>query len=98
MTPASGGVKDHNFLATRVNRNINYIFGILMSRAIDWYTNESILRGSGGGRGTWGGGSRIYWAIFTKCYIYFWNPQLKPSRLVPLLGDLIKGCGLGAWS
>ena len=40
-----GGVKDHTF----VNRNINYIFGILTSRAIDWYINESILRGSGGG-------------------------------------------------
>jgi len=30
--------------------------------------------------------------------IYFWNPQLKPSRMAPLLGDLIKGGGLGAWS
>jgi len=48
------GVKD-NF---RVNRNINYIFGILTSRAINWCINESILRGSegGGGSGNFGGG------------------------------------------
>jgi len=30
--------------------------------------------------------------------IYFWNPQLKPSRLAPLLGDLIEREDLGAWS
>jgi len=45
----SGGFKDHNFLRSRVNRNMNYIFGILTSRAINWYINELILRGSGGG-------------------------------------------------
>jgi hypothetical protein len=39
--------QDHNFLASRVNRNKIYIFGILTSRAIDWYMNESILRGPG---------------------------------------------------
>ena len=37
------------FLASRVNRNINYISRILTSRAINWYINESILRGSKGG-------------------------------------------------
>ena len=42
----TGGFKDHNFL---VNRNIIYIFGILTSRAVDWYINELILRGPGGG-------------------------------------------------
>jgi len=26
-------------------------------------------------------------------YLYFWNPQLKPSPLAPLMGDLIKGGG-----
>ena len=41
--------QDHEFLASRVNRNINHIFGILTSRAIEWCINESILRGSGGG-------------------------------------------------
>jgi len=43
----------------RANRNINYIFGILTSRAIDWYINESILKGSRGGRGIVGGVFRI---------------------------------------
>ena len=38
------------FLVTRVNRNINYIFGILTLRAIDWYINELILRWSKEGR------------------------------------------------
>ena len=51
-----GGVKDHNSLTSRVNRNINCIFGILTSRAIDWYLNESLLRGSKGGGGPWGVG------------------------------------------
>jgi len=36
-------------LATRVNLIIDYMFGILTSKAIDWYIYESILRGSGGG-------------------------------------------------
>jgi hypothetical protein len=45
----AGGLKDHNFLTSRVNRNINFIFGILTSIAIDWYMNESIMRGSKGG-------------------------------------------------
>ena len=48
-------VQDHSFLASRVNQNINYIFGTLMSRAIDRYINESILRRSGGVREFWGG-------------------------------------------
>ena len=34
-TVISGGVKDYNFLAACVNLDINYIFGILTSRAID---------------------------------------------------------------
>jgi len=38
-----------------VSININYIFGILTSRAINWYINESILRGSGGGGVSRGG-------------------------------------------
>ena len=50
------GLKDHNFLDTRVDPNRNYIFGTLTLKAIDWYINESILRGSGGGgRGGPGG-------------------------------------------
>ena len=55
-----------------VNRNINFIFGILTSIAIDWYMNESIMRGSKGGGGPggvgefWGRSPEIYWATFTK--------------------------------
>jgi len=37
-----------------------------------------------------GGCSRILLGRFHEILIYFWNPQLKPSRLAPLLGDLIK--------
>ena len=42
-----------------------------MSRAIDWYINESILKGSGGGdpgglRNLGGGSAEFYWATFTK--------------------------------
>ena len=66
-----GGVKDHDFLATRVNQNIIYIFGILASRAIDWYINESILRGPGGGESRggsdfFGGVSRLLLGHFHK--------------------------------
>ena len=46
---ASGGIEYHNLLTTRVNQNINYIFGILLVRAADQYLNESILRWSKGG-------------------------------------------------
>jgi len=41
----AGACKYHNFLTPCVKWNINDIFGILTSRAIDWYSNESILRG-----------------------------------------------------
>ena len=50
----AGGIKDHNYLNSGVNPINNYTFGILTSRAIDWYIIESILIGSGGR-----GGSRI---------------------------------------
>jgi len=89
-TASTGGVKDQ-----RVNRNIDYMFGILTSRAIDWYINELIMRGSGGGSGNFGGGSRILLGHFHEILIYSWNPQLKPSRLAPLLSDMING---GVWS
>ena len=39
---------------------INYVFGILTSRTIDWYINESILRGSGGGVQ---GRSENFWVV-----------------------------------
>jgi len=54
----TGGLKGHNFLASSVDPNNIYIFGTLTLRAIDWYINESILRGSGGGRVR--GGLRIF--------------------------------------
>ena len=60
---------------------------------MNWYINESILRGSkeGGGREILGGVSRILLGHFHKILIY---SQLKPSRLAHLLGNLIKG---GVW-
>jgi hypothetical protein len=48
--------------------------------------------------------SRVKWninyliAILTSRAITYWNPQLEPIWSTPLLGDLIKGGGLGAWS
>jgi len=65
----AGGLKDHNFLASRVNRNIDYLLGILTLRAIDWYINESIMRGPGGGRegqGIFGRVSRLLLGHFYK--------------------------------
>ena len=53
------GCKYHNFLPSSVSSTKNYIFGILMSRTIDWYINVSILRGSGGGGVQ--GGRGIFW-------------------------------------
>ena len=50
----TGGVKDHSFLTACVNPNINYIFGILASRAIKLYINESILGGWVGSIGFFG--------------------------------------------
>ena len=98
----AGGLNDHNFLSTGVDPNMNDLFGILTSNAIDWYINESILRGSGGGGS---GGFKKVWVVlqdFTgplsrniKCI--FGILKLKPSRLAPFLGDLIKMGGLGAW-
>ena len=58
-------------LSRRVQeRNINYIFEILMSRAIDWYINESILRGSGGSE-NYGGVSRILLGHFHEILYIF---------------------------
>jgi hypothetical protein len=67
----AGGFKYQNFLTLRVDWNINYIFGILTSRAINWYINESILRGrlvGGhlGGLGNLGGVSRIFLGHFQQ--------------------------------
>ena len=53
----AGGCKYRIFLASSADPNINYKFEILTSRAIDWYINESILRGSGGG------GYENYWVV-----------------------------------
>ena len=44
----AGGCKYLKFLNSSVNPINNYIFGILTSRAIDWYIDETILRGLGG--------------------------------------------------
>ena len=41
-------------MASRVNRNINYQNPV---KAIDWYINESILRGSKGGGSPGGSGN-----------------------------------------
>ena len=46
--------------------------------------------------GVWGGSEffdpppKIYWATPTKFLIYYWIPQLKPSRLLPFLSELGK--------
>ena len=66
LLPASGACKYHNFLNSGVNPINNYIFGILMSRAIDWYIIESILRGSKGGGGP--GGVGELWGVSPEFY------------------------------
>jgi len=38
-----------------VDPKIHIIFGTLTLRAIDWYINDLVLRGSGGGGGVRGG-------------------------------------------
>jgi len=62
---------------------------MMMSRAIDWYINESILRGSGGGPGgvrELGGGSlKIYWATFTK-YKYILESLAQAQSIGTLVG------------
>ena len=89
--------KYHNFLASRVDWDINYLFGALTSKAIDCYVNESILRGSGGGGprevGEFGGMFQNFTEPLSQNF-YHWVPQLEPFWLAPLLGDLIKG---GVW-
>jgi hypothetical protein len=73
----AGGVKDHNFLATLVNRNVIDIFRILK-------LNESILRGSKGvkgsrgGRGIWGGLQNFTGPLFRNINIFLVFGILKP--------------------
>ena len=63
-----------------------------------WVFDYISVGGHLGGRVNSWGSPELYWATFTKYYIYNWKPELKPSRLAPLLGDMIKGGGLGVWS
>jgi len=42
-----GGCRKHNFWTARVKSTENYIFGILMSRAIDWYMYIWVKLGRG---------------------------------------------------
>jgi len=46
-----GGASKLNFWTACKNLDINYIFGILTSRAFDWYMYGSNRRGEGGGWG-----------------------------------------------
>ena len=90
-------------MTIRGNRNINYIFGILTSRAIDLYINESILRGSGGGGGggpgNLGGGSRFLLGHFHEIFdIVFGILSSSPVDWHPcwVMCDVIKGGGSGS--
>ena len=99
----SGGCMEHKFCTARIKSIKDYISGILTSRAINWYMYESNPGGDRVGWPPtwfvfWGLFSIFFWATPTEPLIYHRNPQLNPSRLAPLLGDLIKGEGLGAWS
>jgi hypothetical protein len=47
-----------------------------------------------GGLGNFWGGLQIFSGPLPANINIFWISQLKPSRLAPLLGDLIKG---GVW-
>ena len=54
LSHCPGGTRKHNFWNTPVNRINNYIFGILRSKATEWYENESDPRRGGGGWGVEG--------------------------------------------
>jgi hypothetical protein len=50
-----------------------------------------------GGSEIGGRGSRNFLGHFQQIINIFLESSTKPSRLAPLLGDLVKGGGLGAW-
>jgi hypothetical protein len=68
-----------------------------MSRAIDRYINESILRRSGGVREFWGG-LKILLGHFYELLIICLESWAQAQSIGTLLGDLIKGGRLGVWS
>ena len=91
------GCSGHNFLASRVDWNINYIFGILTLKAIDWYINESILRGSGGGpggSGNFGGCSRTLLGHLYKLLYIFGFLSSSAFDWHPCWVNLIRGGGV----
>ena len=100
-----GEFKDHTFLTSRVKWNINHMFGILTSRAIDWHINELTLRGrlEGGhlgGLGKFGVGLQNFAGQLPANYKYIFEihssipADWHPCRVIGLRG----GGGLGAWS
>jgi len=84
------GCRKHNFWTACTHPVKNYIFGNLMSRAIDWYIYELNRRGVGPG------GSRVFWtpppkitgSLLRRVQVYHRNPRLKPSRLAPFFEQI----------
>ena len=68
------------------------MFGILTSRSIDWYINESIMRGSVGGggsrgsQGNFGGGSRIIPGHFHEMINKFLESCAQAQSIGTLVG------------
>ena len=93
----AGGCRKHNFWTARVKSIKNYIFGILTSKAIDWYTYESNRKGSGGGVGR--GGSRVFWSPPPKKLLgHFYEIviiYLESSAQTQSIGTLFEQIGLG---
>jgi len=99
----AGGVKFHNCMTSRAIE-ILMIFGILAMRAIDRYTNEPTLNSevsvggwSFGGAWKLGGGLQNFSGPLPVNDEYGFgilsSSLAEPSRLVPLLSDLIeRGC------
>jgi len=62
-----------------------------MSNAIDWFINESILSGSGGGLRILGGVSEFLLGHFHEMLNTFLEYSAQAQSIGTLVGDLIKG-------
>ena len=61
---------------------MNFIFGILTLRAINWYINESILTGSGGGI------SKILLGHFHEILIIYLKSSTQAQSIGILAGKI----------
>jgi len=99
----AGGCSYHNFLAPHVGWNIHYMFGILTSRAINWYFDYLIMRGHwwvviSGGSEPFGGVSRCYGPLPASFKHIFGFLSLRPFDWHPCWVNLTKGGVPSHWN